>query len=911
VIGMALSKLRISIKTLNPRNLIGSRGKKVVQEGIVCRPPYYGDIEPWYLKEYVSGKTPGIGDVKVVEKLSSDHKFMRDYNIIYPVGGGIFIHVSSRRSGRGYPTYAVVEPPRPPDKVLHLVEERIARLIPDDYVPKSPDDKICLLLSLVGEVFDSLGNELTRYLSDGIPLSEFRNVLAYHVVRDKVGVGLIEPFLRDPYLEDISCSGLGNIYVVHKYFGNMESNVGFVDEGELNSYLISLAEKIGKPLSSARPIVDATLPDGSRINIVFGNDVSLRGSNFTIRRVLKTPASITQLISWGTFDSRVAAYMWMLLSEGMSGFVCGETASGKTTSLTAMIPFIRPSAKIVSIEDTAEVIVPHPNWVRELTRDTGKPESSVTMFDLLKSALRQRPNYIIVGEIRGAEGSIAFQAIQSVARETPILIKEVRTGRVRLVRIGEFVDKFFNNDSEGKRYISGYEVLSLSKSGGVVWAPINYVLRHKVSEIYEITYENGGRLRTTGSHSVFVLDLELMRIVPKPVSRLREGDLLVSFVKNPGMFRYGKTKGSQNLSLRELLMRPMTLWFMMTSYYDTHAFKTLESLKTTKDMITYYVSNGEVAITVGWIARLLGFESSIIIREDGGGPHEVRVSPPKDEIPSEIMESLLSHVQSAGISLNCCGLIQVLSVVPSRKISKDVVADVINLLKESLGKLDYDGLDLLGRAEVILRSDLTFLKVERISKSRYEGFVYDISVPETELFLGGSPPVALHNTGHPVLSTFHASDIDTLIQRLTNNPINIPKTNIGALNFAWFQSAVYTREGFLARKLVKLYEVIGYYPQNDSIIAIPVFVWDPVNNKFIFSGRGTSYLLEEKIAVMRGIPRSRVKEVYDELELRASFINELVERKIFDYWDVWRAIIKVGEVGVEKALNLLRNGALL
>ncbi|MEM2039732.1 MAG: hypothetical protein QXN79_04455, partial [Zestosphaera sp.] len=190
-------------------------------------------------------------------------------------------------------------------------------------------------------------------------------------------------------------------------------------------------------------------------------------------------------------------------------------------------------------------------------------------------------------------------------------------------------------------------------------------------------------------------------------------------------------------------------------------------------------------------------------------------------------------------------------------------------------------------------------------------FVYDISVPESELFLGGFLPTALHNTGHPVLSTFHASDIDTLTQRLTNNPINIPKTNIGALNFAWFQSAVYTKEGFLARKMVKLYEVIGYYPQNDSIIAIPVFVWDPVNDKFVFSGRGTSYLLEEKIAVMRGIPRSRVSEIYDELELRTLFIKELVEKKVFDYWDVWRAIIKSGEVGIEKAIDLLRKGALI
>lgn len=884
--------------------------KKVLVEGSACHTPYYGDVEPWYLKQYVSRKTSESDNVKVVDKLSGEHKFLKDYSLIYPVGGGVFIHVSSSRSGRGYPSYVVVEPPRPPEKVLYFVEEKVARLIPEEYVPKSPDDKVCLLLSLVDEVFREWFKELSRYLSDGIPNEELKNVIAYHVIRDKVGVGVIEPFLRDPYLEDISCSGLGNIYVVHKYFGSMESNVGFLDENELNAFLISLAEKIGKPLSSARPIVDATLPDGSRINIVFGNDVSLRGSNFTIRRVLKTPASITQLISWGTFDARVAAYMWMLLSEGMSGFVCGETASGKTTSLTAMIPFIRPSAKIVSIEDTAEVVVPHPNWVRELTRDTGKPESSVLMFDLLKSALRQRPNYIIVGEIRGAEGAIAFQAIQSVAWETPVFIKEVRTGKVRLVPIGGFVDKFFSNDAEGKRYVSGYEVLSINKLGKVLWSPINYVLRHKADTIYEIVYEGGGRLRATGSHSVFVLDVKSMRVTPKPVSQIREGDLLVSFVKNSGWVgdEQGALLGS--LGLKEIFSRPMTLWLMITSFLSAQAFKALESLKASEESITYYVSDREVAAAATWLARLLGLESYVSVPEDGVRSCKVVVSLPREEVPAPVLESLLRMAQHSSNSLNGRELLSRSGNGLKEFVSRKVVERVIEALEEDSSLLsDGDGA-FLGRVKTLLRSDLTFLRVLKVSKSRYDGFVYDISVPESELFLGGLLPVALHNTGHPVLSTFHASDIDALIQRLTNNPINVPKTNIGALNFAWFQSAVYTREGFLARKMVKLYEVIGYYPQNDSIIAIPVFVWDPVNNKFIFSGRGTSYLLEEKIAVMRGIPRSRVSEVYEELELRALFIKELVEKKVFDYWDVWRAIIKSGEVGVEKAIDLLRKGAL-
>ena len=167
----------------------------------------------------------------------------------------------------------------------------------------------------------------------------------------------------------------------------METNIGFKTEGELDRFVIELSERIGKPVSHAKPIVDATLPGGSSINIVFGTDVSLRGSNFTIRKFSKEPISIIQLIKWGTLDERVAAYLWILLLEGMSGFISGETASGKTTGLNAIITFIRPSAKIITIEDSAEVQVPHKNWVRELTRDTGSVESSVTMFDLLKAAL--------------------------------------------------------------------------------------------------------------------------------------------------------------------------------------------------------------------------------------------------------------------------------------------------------------------------------------------------------------------------------------------------------------------------------------------------------------------------------------------------------------------------------------------
>jgi flagellar protein FlaI len=238
--------------------------------------------------------------------------------------------------------------------------------------------------------------------------------IKYQIVRDKIGLGVIDALTSDKYVEDISCSGMGQIFVEHKIFSSLTSAVNFATYEELDNFVMRLAERVKKPVSVNSPIVDATLPDGSRINIVYGRDVSKRGSNFTIRKFSETPLSINEIIDMGTLDYKIAAYLSIMIGEGMNMFVCGETASGKTTSMNALTTFIHPNSKIVSIEDTPELQVPHKNWIREVVSTSKEGEvSGVTMFDLLKAALRQRPNEIIVGEIRGAEGAIAFQAMQT------------------------------------------------------------------------------------------------------------------------------------------------------------------------------------------------------------------------------------------------------------------------------------------------------------------------------------------------------------------------------------------------------------------------------------------------------------------------------------------------------------------
>jgi flagellar protein FlaI len=537
-----------------------------------------------YLARYVAEAVKLYGPPRfyTAKELGYSLKGARDVNILYAVTDMVYVHVIRRESYRSYGRYIVVEPPEPNRKLMDLIEFKLASVIREQDAVEDVEERRRLLLRKLEEVIQVTGTPVNYGRLTGrekrIPVyTGDYEIVRYYVIRNMAGLGFLEPFLQDPWLEDISCKGAGNIYVVHKLFGTLESNRGFSSKEELDRFVIRLSERIGKPVSHARPIVDATLPDGSRLNLVFGEDVSLHGSNFTIRKFAEKPVSVTQLIAWNTMDERIAAYLWMLLSNNMSGLVVGETASGKTTTLNAIATFIPPNYKIVSIEDTAEVRLPHPNWVRELARLTGSAESSVTLFDLLKAALRQRPNYIVVGEIRGVEASVFFQALQ---------------------------------------------------------------------------------------------------------------------------------------------------------------------------------------------------------------------------------------------------------------------------------------------------------------------------------------------TGHPGLATFHAGSVDQVVQRLVGEPIRVPKAFIPNLNFILIQNAVW-RGGQLVRRVISVNEIVGYDPKSDSIVYVPVFTWDSVRDKFVFRGRGASFLLESKIASMAGLSRLEIRKIYEELDLRAEFLRELVNRKILDYFKVWEAVRKTHEIPLEDALAKLRRGSLV
>ncbi|MBS3926569.1 MAG: type II/IV secretion system ATPase subunit [Nitrosarchaeum sp.] len=236
----------------------------------------------------------------------------------------------------------------------------------------------------------------------------------YFAVRDFVYLGKIEPLMRDHMIEEISCDGTNiPIYVWHREHESIPTNIIFKNEAELNNFARKMAYVCGKHVSVADPIIDASLPGGSRINLTLGHEITKRGSTFTIRRFRADPITVIDLIKFGTMSVDIAAYMWYLAEKRATMLIAGGTASGKTTALNALATFIRPGQKVVSIEDTQELNLPHENWIPAVSRQsfTDTQIGEINQFDLLRAALRQRPDIIIVGETRGREAYTLFQAM--------------------------------------------------------------------------------------------------------------------------------------------------------------------------------------------------------------------------------------------------------------------------------------------------------------------------------------------------------------------------------------------------------------------------------------------------------------------------------------------------------------------
>ncbi len=306
--------------------------------------------------------------------------------------------------------YALIEPPldERETRALGFVKEVLLRTL---------DVELEIIERAVAEeslsLLDERVKKVVRDYRMDLSQTGLKRII-YYLRRDFTGYGPVDVMMHDPDIEDISCDGPGtNVFLYHRRYGSMESNVFFRTSEELDGFVIRMAQRSGKQITIADPLLDSSLPDGSRLQATLGREVTDNGSTFTVRRFRDNPLSPIDLVRMGTMSAELLAYCWIVVQFGANVMLAGGTASGKTTTLNTISLFIPPQAKIVSIEDTREINLPHKNWVRSVTRGgtRGNDLKRVDMFDLLTAALRQRPEYILVGEVRGKEATVAFQAM--------------------------------------------------------------------------------------------------------------------------------------------------------------------------------------------------------------------------------------------------------------------------------------------------------------------------------------------------------------------------------------------------------------------------------------------------------------------------------------------------------------------
>ncbi|MEK6853007.1 MAG: type II/IV secretion system ATPase subunit [Nanoarchaeota archaeon] len=311
---------------------------------------------------------------------------------------------------RGELIYEVEEPilsEREKD-LLIILEKGIEEIIDVSFLREKSKDAILTYLEKTTKL---LIKELNLDVSE-----ESYDKIFYYLYRDFLGLNEIEPIMRDYYIEDIGCNGVNTpLFVIHRHYRNMRTNLIYRNIENLGSFVEKLAQRCNRYVSYASPILDGTLPDGSRVNATYTTDITSKGPTFSIRKFTKTPFTPIQLIKFGTISPEMLAYFWILVQYKSNILITGGTGTGKTTLLNAISFFIPPEDRVVSIEDTREINLPRENWLPSVSRTgTGLGKiGEVSLFDLLKGSFRQNPDYVIVGEVRGNEAYVLFQGMAS------------------------------------------------------------------------------------------------------------------------------------------------------------------------------------------------------------------------------------------------------------------------------------------------------------------------------------------------------------------------------------------------------------------------------------------------------------------------------------------------------------------
>ena len=369
-------------------------------------------------------------------------------------------------------------------KILKTLENGIKELINLSYI--SVKDKNAILVYLeknIRVLLTELSIELTK--------DSFLRLM-YYIYRDFIGLNELEPLMNDFHIEDIECNGINSaVYVVHRRFRNTKTTLVYKDIHQMSAFVEKLAQKCGKYVSYAEPLLDGSLPDGSRVNATYSTDITSKGPTFTIRKFTKTPWGPIKLMQKGTASAEVFAFLWMAIEYEQSMMVVGGTGTGKSSFINALAFFIPPQARVVSIEDTRELMLEHENWLPSVARQgmglanlVGQKYGEVSLFDLLRESFRQRPDYVIVGEVRGKEAFVLFQGFSSGhpgmatmhAESVETLVRRLETPPINL---------------------SGSLIMSLGAVVVMSQIRINDKLVRKVSAVEEIIDVKEGLKRTT------------------------------------------------------------------------------------------------------------------------------------------------------------------------------------------------------------------------------------------------------------------------------------------------------------------------------------------------------------------------------------------------------------------------------
>ncbi|MFW6283172.1 MAG: type II/IV secretion system ATPase subunit [Minisyncoccales bacterium] len=347
-----------------------------------------------------SPKTPKIPDIEDKSKTDIRYCVISPYTYIH-----IYWHPEEYEL-----IYEVEEPllEEREKKVLEKITYAFRNIIDFDIVVEQNQEKLL-------EYIDRRFKFLAVQFGIDMPYESYKKIY-YYLIRDFVGFNEIEPLLRDYFVEDIECNGVGTpIYLVHRKFRNLKTNIVYESTDYLADFVEKISQKSGRYISYADPILDSSLPDGSRVNATYTKDISSRGPTFTIRKFTEIPWTPTQLVSFKTLSPEMLAYLWLLVQYQMNVLLAGGTASGKTTLLNAIAFFISPEARVVSIEDTRELNLLRENWLPSVTRGAlgTKKGGEIDLFTLLRASFRQNPDYVIVGEVRGKEAFVLFQGMAS------------------------------------------------------------------------------------------------------------------------------------------------------------------------------------------------------------------------------------------------------------------------------------------------------------------------------------------------------------------------------------------------------------------------------------------------------------------------------------------------------------------